>query len=353
MSSFTKKQIISTAGPLLSALQLDHLFRPFFGGMGHILMFHRVIPDVPKERIHNHLSLEITPGHFEQTIRYFIKNKYAFYSLDQVHQALSEGANGQRFVALTLDDGYKDNYDFVYPVAKKYGVPIAIYVTTNMPDEKAILWWYMLEDMIREKERIEFEWEGLSYTHNCRSRQEKEQAFDEIGTFMKNHATPANLHQLCRCVFGSFAADPLALVRQLTMSWEEIKSLSRDPLVTIGAHTVNHFSLTQMTDAELLFEMDESRKRIEQHIQQKVRHFAYPYGKKENASLREFNMAKKLGFKTAVTTRVANVFPAHQEALTALPRLNINRVSNQHVLRLQTAGFIPFVVHKGKKVITD
>jgi peptidoglycan/xylan/chitin deacetylase (PgdA/CDA1 family) len=353
MSSFTKKKIIAAAGPVLSGLRVDRLFRPFVGGIGHILMFHRIIPDTPKERIHNHLSLEITPEHFENTIQYFLQKKYSFYSLDQVHQALAEGNSSQRFVSLTFDDGYKDNYEIAYPIAKKYGVPISVYVTTCMPDGQAILWWYLLEDMILASKQVEFEWEGQCFAYACRTRQEKELAFDYIGTFVKNHATPSNQRQLYKSIFGDFTSDPCTLTHEISMTWEDIKSFSREPLVTIGAHTVNHFALSRMTADELAYEINESKKIIANHIQQDVHHFAYPYGKKENVSFREFEMTAQFGFKTAVTTRVANIFLEHKNSLTSLPRLNINRVSNPYVLDLQTSGLIPFIVHKGVKVITN
>lgn len=71
-------------------------------------------------------------------------------------------------------------------------------------------------------------------------------------------------------------------------------------------------------------EMRASRDRIEQEIGRPCRHFAYPYGNRSAAGLREFGFAKKLGFASAVTTRPGMIFPDHAAHAMALPRLSVN-----------------------------
>ena len=66
MKAYLKKRIISKiAGPITN-LGLHHLAETFYGGIGQILMFHRILPESQKTRIHNHLSLEITPEHLKK-----------------------------------------------------------------------------------------------------------------------------------------------------------------------------------------------------------------------------------------------------------------------------------------------
>ena len=47
------------------------------------------------------------------------------------------------------------------------------------------------------------------------------------------------------------------------MGWQEIALLARDPLVTIGAHTVNHLALAKLPEKAVRSEMDLSRTVIE------------------------------------------------------------------------------------------
>jgi peptidoglycan/xylan/chitin deacetylase (PgdA/CDA1 family) len=92
-------------------------------------------------------------------------------------------------------------------------------------------------------------------------------------------------------------------------------------LVTIGAHTKNHFSLAKLTQNELIDEIVDSKAIIESRLGISVKHFCYPFGGKKEAGVREFKLIKDLGFDTAVTTRFGNIFPEHSEHLTSLPRV--------------------------------
>jgi len=352
MNSYQKKKIISFSAPFLTFLQTHRLFGPFYSGCGHILTFHRVIPDTAEVRIHNHQSLEITPEHFEQTILFFQKRGYAFYSLDQLYESLLRGRFSKKFVVFTFDDGYRDNFTLAYPILKKYGIPFTMYITTNFPDRKAILWWYILEDMLRKKEQVQFRWGGRDYFFRCRSLVEKEAVFDEVRTLINKSFSQPDFRKMLRAIFSDFQPNPFAYADSIAMSWDEIREISQDPLATIGAHSVNHFPLKKLDSEALVREIKESKEGIESKIQQVVEHFAYPFGKSTEASLREFEMVKSLGFKTATTTRMGNIFPAHRCHLECLPRISINKATKKPVLQLQTSGMLPCLYHKGKKVIT-
>jgi len=108
------------------------------------------------------------------------------------------------------------------------------------------------------------------------------------------------------------------------MSWHEIALLARDPLVTIGAHTVNHLALAKLPEKTVRSEMDLSRTVIESALGARPAHLSYPYGDAGSAGPREFAIAAQLGFKTGVTTRPGMLFRAHAKRLTALPRISLN-----------------------------
>jgi peptidoglycan/xylan/chitin deacetylase (PgdA/CDA1 family) len=68
-------------------------------------------------------------------------------------------------------------------------------------------------------------------------------------------------------------------------------------------------------------------------------HFAYPYGDKGAATARDFAMVRKLGFKTAVTTRPGMLFAENAEHMTALPRLSLNgNYQDERLLKVLTSG---------------
>jgi peptidoglycan/xylan/chitin deacetylase (PgdA/CDA1 family) len=315
-------------------------------------MFHRVIPETNTKRVHNHLSLEITPEHFEQTINFFQKEKYDFISLDQLYDGFKRGIlPKKKFVVITFDDGYKDNLEVAYPILKKFDIPFTVYITTGIPNENAILWWYILEDMIRDMDTIKFNWNGQKYIYNTRTIIEKEVAFELIQTFVHKHFAIDTCLELFSTLFKDFQSDLTKYASILGMNWAEIRKLNSDPLVTIGAHTVNHYPLSLIPFDYLISEIRDSKIELEKQLGKKIEHFAYPYGKISHASTREFECIKNLKFQTATTSNNGNLFKEHGERLDRLPRININRAMNGHVLKMQTSGLLPFIIHKGKKII--
>ena len=108
------------------------------------------------------------------------------------------------------------------------------------------------------------------------------------------------------------------------MSWEDLSRLAADPLVTIGAHTVNHVMLAKTPERQARAEMAMSRSVIEASLGVRPDHLSYPVGDPTSAGPREFRLAAELGFKTAVTTRPGVLFPEHGGHLMALPRLSLN-----------------------------
>ncbi len=353
MSSYTKKKLISAVAPLLSNIGVCKLFAPAYAGLGHILTFHRVIKPQNKQRIHNHLSLEISPEQLENTIAFYKSQKYDFISLDEVYQRLHSSKRLSKFVAFTFDDGYRDNYTIAYPILKKHQIPFTIYITTNFPNHKAVLWWYFLEEEILKNDSIDFEWQAKHYHFDCSSIINKEASFDHIKNLITRSFQIEDHEDLLSVIFKKEKTALYSHVKALALSWQEIKTISQDPLCTIGAHTVNHYPLSQLTTEQVISEINESRELIELYTGKAVEHFAYPFGKIEQASLREFDAVKALKFKTGTTTRIGNIFKAHRHKTECLPRISINSITDTSVLRLQSSGLLPFIIHRGRKVVTN
>jgi len=97
--------------------------------------------------------------------------------------------------------------------------------------------------------------------------------------------------------------------------------------------------LAKVPTAAAQAEMEMSRRRIESALGLPVEHLCYPVGDPTSAGPREFALAAKLGFKTAVTTRPGVLYPEHREHLTALPRISINGEYQQmRYLRVLMSG---------------
>ncbi|MDE1973027.1 MAG: polysaccharide deacetylase family protein [Hyphomicrobiales bacterium] len=297
--------------------------KPFVGGVGAILTMHHVRPPRP-DRFQPNRLLEITPRFLQRVVKLLRRSRVDVVSLDEMHRRVTEGDFRRRFVCLTFDDGYRDTLTHAYPILKAAQLPFAVYVPTSFPDRLGELWWLALEAVIAKNDRIGMVIEGRNHTFDCRSLADKRVLFEELYWWLRSRPTEVELRTAMRDLAACYSVDIAAFCRDLCMDWREIAELAADPLVTIGAHTVNHPMLAKLPEKLVRSEMDLSRSVIEAALGKQPAHLSYPIGDPTSAGPREFNIAAELGFKTAVTTRPGVVFPEHRDQMTALPRISIN-----------------------------
>ena len=60
------------------------------------------------------------------------------------------------------------------------------------------------------------------------------------------------------------------------MSWQDLASLP--PSISVGAHTKTHSELAALSEVECESELHDCKDQIEQHLGQRIRCLAYPYG---------------------------------------------------------------------------
>jgi len=319
-----KQTIIRTGLETLYFTGLHHFMRPLVGGVGAILTLHHVRPRRPDAFQPNHL-LEVTPEFLEGVLRRLKGSALDVISLDEMHARYISGDFKHRFVCITFDDGYKDLMRLAYPLLKKYELPFALYIPTSFPDRLGELWWVALEAVIAQNSRIGMVINGEDRFFECRTVKEKRELYDEIYGYLRSMKTEDELRHVVRDLCATYRLDIASFCRDLCMDWQEIIELAADPLVTIGAHTVNHNMLKKMTDESAVrAEMEMSRSVLEAALGKRPEHLAYPVGDPTSAGPREFRIAAELGFKTAVTTRPGVLFKAHRDHLTALPRISVN-----------------------------
>jgi peptidoglycan/xylan/chitin deacetylase (PgdA/CDA1 family) len=300
-----------------------YALKPFVGGLGVILTFHHVRPARPELFQPNRL-LEITPRFLTRVVKLLRRSNVDVISLDEMHRRLIEHDFKRRFVCLTFDDGYRDTLKYAYPILKKAEMPFTVYVASSFPDRLGELWWLALEAVIARNARIGLVLDGKNRTFDCRTLDEKRALYEEIYWWLRRRPSETELRDAVRNLAACYSVDLSMFCKDLCMDWQELSQLADDPLVTIGAHTVNHLMLSKLSDKAARSEMELSRSIIEAGLGRRPQHLSYPYGDATAAGPREFALAAALGFKTAVTTRPGVVTYGHMDHLTALPRISLN-----------------------------
>lgn len=302
---------------------LARMLRPFVGGIGSIFSLHHVRPARP-EQFQPNRFLEIAPEFLEAVVQRLRGDNIDLVALDEAARRLKARAFTRPFVAITLDDGYRDNKDYAYPIFKKYGVPFAVFVATSFPERRGSLWWVVLESIVAANDAIVLEMDGKESRLVCRSVAEKHDVYLTLRGFLASRASETEMLEIVRALAARYGIDMPAICASLCMDWQEIAELAAEPLVTIGAHTVNHIALGRADEETVRAELTDARAALEAKLKRPIRHLAYPYGDAISAGPREYSIAAELGYTTALTTRPGMLFPEHGAHLTALPRIAIS-----------------------------
>ena len=297
---------------------LLHFFYRRYGkgrnAIGVVFMLHRVSKRI-KGHIPNNEHLKVSPDLLEKVIIKYKRAGFSFISLNQLYNIINGKIKSDKpFVCFTMDDGYLDNYENAYPIFKKYQVPFAIFVATDFPDKKAVLWWYVIEDLILKSTEIQLS-DGSKYA--CGTFQEKWNTFRYLREkiLLLNQL---NIVKELNELFINYHLDWYSPIQTLSMNWEQVEELAQEPLCTIGGHTVSHVALNKLTMEDLDNEITNGIEIIESHTGYKAAYFAYPYGSEKENGEREYDYIKNSHIKMAFISYGSFVYTNSQ--LEQVPR---------------------------------
>lgn len=200
-------------------------------------------------------------------------------------------------VALTFDDGLRNQFTVAYPLLQGLGLPATMFVCPTLIDQGRWLW----------NHEARARWQHLDEGRRAAAAQELgSPASDTEGliTWMKSQAPGERecAARRLRDLTPDFGPGPKQQEAFDMMHWEDLGHM--DPrLVTIGSHTLSHPILTTLPDDALEHELRESRRQLEQRLQRDVALFCYPNGSSD-PRVREHASRH---YRAAVSTREALV----------------------------------------------
>ncbi len=314
LDRFKKEKIIKEQYPMLTPLSWKQQKKE--GVIGVVYMLHHIIKKNP-EGIPTNEDLKVTPDFLDKIITKYKKRNVDFISLDELSEiVISRRIPDRPFVVFTIDDGYLDNYTQALPVFEHHNVPFAIFVATDFLDKKAILWWDCIENLILTNSCITIS-DGTCYP--CDTFQQRWDTFrilrEKILTLDQN-----NLQKELKLLFSKYDIDWLEPIKKQGMSWEQVKTLAKHPLCTIGGHTVSHPPLSVLSEEKAKREIQEGIIKLEQAICHPVKYLAFPFGTPNEIGEREFQIVAELGIKLAFMAHVGCITDANISNYTHLPR---------------------------------
>ncbi|MRI55181.1 polysaccharide deacetylase [Methylobacterium sp. DB1607] len=346
LSPRTRHRLFRAGFRAIAASGADRWLAPAARGRGVILTFHHVRPG-PVPGFAPNALLSITPAFLDRTLGWLTARGFDLIGLDRVPERLAAPESKKPFAVLTFDDGYRDNVEHARPVLARHGAPWTLFVTSDFADGRGRLWWLELERAIARLDAVPLA-SGLVLP--ARTDAEKTAAFETVYRTLRAGSEAVLLDDIARlCREAGF--EPGGLARDLCLTWDALRALARDPAVTIGAHTLSHPMLAKHEAGFAEREMAESRARIEAELDRPVHHLSYPVGDPTSAGPREFGLAKKLGFATAVTTRPGHLFTEHADHCHALPRVSVNGLHQSDAALASLLSGVPFLAwNRGRRL---
>jgi peptidoglycan/xylan/chitin deacetylase (PgdA/CDA1 family) len=283
-----------------------------------ILMYHRVTAGPPGP-----YALSVTPEEFRAQLD-AVRSRAEPSTLD----GLSDAAERPR-VVVTFDDGYADNFEVAAPIAQSLEVPMAVYVTSGVLGDPAGLWWDRLDAVcerhgIRALESpqqaarsVEVTIGGVRLSVELTGAEASARLLWALHTRLRRRP-PEEIDAVIDEVAAQLgvAAGGRSEDRLLTVA--ELRELAALEHVTIGAHTVRHERLADLSPSEQFSTVSRSKADLERLIGCAVEHFAYPFGGPTDIDRDSVRVARRAGFKTAVTT-------SRGTAWRATPRFRLPR----------------------------
>jgi peptidoglycan/xylan/chitin deacetylase (PgdA/CDA1 family) len=321
-------------GQLAQGSGLAALAARKYGGVGAILMLHSIVADdgpLPRENV------QTSAAFLEQMIRYYLAQRVAVLSLSEAMAQLKSGS-ARRFVCFTLDDGYRDNLTVALPIFRKYGLPFTIYVTSAFLERRYDDYrWGQLRHLVMENSTVVVD--SLHRRLATGSREEKLRAFYQLKRWMKDGTLGTERIDAVFAMHRMTAGD--ALDRDALTVAELAAAARAEPLLEIGGHTTTHARLALLDEPTAADDIRRNKTQLESIVDREVRHFAYPFGDEASCGAREFRLAEAAGFETAVTSRVGNLFPDHQQHRWCLPRLRfLGPCENLGFMECQRSGAV-------------
>lgn len=283
-----------------------------------ILTYHSVIDTPLPFPVWQHLERE----RFEEQIA-LIAQSFHPVSMAQLLEDRARGKMQPHSVAITFDDGFRNNLTVALPILRKYQVPMTLFATTAPLGTDNLLWPEHLLAILAATTQPTVRHAGQDYpTATSHSKTASYRVLCKAVKKLPPDEIPGALAALTKhagLTEAQLRAHPLwAQLRFL--SWEEIREMKASGLVEIGAHTVNHWRLTHLPDARARQEIDEAKTMLEKEAGP-IRYFAYPHGVSGDYSETHRTQAVAAGYEAIFTALHYTVTPKTDP--TAVPRLGI------------------------------
>jgi peptidoglycan/xylan/chitin deacetylase (PgdA/CDA1 family) len=252
----------------------------------------------------------LTPDDFKKQL-VLLKNQGDFIAPKTLIENSKELLNSKdNFFLITFDDGLKEQYVSALPILDELNIPALFFVNSiNHMEQKVSLAHqiHLVRSVISSAELFE---NLVKVTNRKLNQQEVQQAhqfyrFDnhqnaELKYFLNVLLDFATQEKFINSIFTEHFNENEVL-ESLYMDTNQIRQLIQRGY--IGSHTHTHLPLGIYDEQTILYELETTKKYLENLGGETINCVAYPYGTKEAATEEVGRLAKQVGYTIGFTTK--------------------------------------------------
>jgi peptidoglycan/xylan/chitin deacetylase (PgdA/CDA1 family) len=316
-----------------------------------ILTYHRIVSDRMVQDEHIQPGMYVRGRSFETHITY-LRKRFNIISMDELLDLWQTNRlkSHQSYCVITFDDGWRDNYQFAFPILAKYRIPATIFLATDFIGTAR---WFWPDQMLLLLDK------GRQHTTGAADREALSTVLAETigvtlsaadGIFRRvesgDQIEPDAIIEFCKGVeVGRIHQIIDRLSRTLHMdlptqrvllSWDEVREMAGNG-VTFGSHSGSHRIMTQIPLSEVKTELIDSMKTMLEQGIKPVPVFCYPNGNFDR-DIQE--LVRESGYLAAVGCEVG-LERDRPSDLFALKRISLHEDSSASVplLAFALSGF--------------
>lgn len=259
-----------------------------------ILNYHSIDSNI-KEKKFSYASVSLKV--FSAQMKFLYDNNFNIIDLDDFLEIKKNKRQiPPKTIILTFDDGYANNYINAFPIISKYSFKAVVSVITEYIDKN-----------------IPFPWLNQSVLKNGDDK-----------------------------------------ILKLPLSIKQLKTMN-DYGLSIASHTRSHRPLSRLDKQDVIMEILESKKNLEDILSKEVKYFTYPYGSWGDYDKEDKGIVESAGYEAALSTKVGtNNIKSDIFELRRIPIYNIDGLS-KFKRKVNGAydftGIFQYISFKLKKII--
>jgi peptidoglycan/xylan/chitin deacetylase (PgdA/CDA1 family) len=263
-----------------------------------ILMYHRILPKTDPRYAFEEPGMIVEP----QTFKMHLDIVRQHFTLIPLHEWVKRRRAGQplppKSCAITFDDGWRDNYEYAFPILKEKGVPATVFAVSHMIGTRQLFWPNRVALLLQKPAELLSTLPWLApHWKSLNQQMINREIIAAIIKILKAYPDDQINQWLEEAGLDHSADDePMPAL----MDWGQLKAMSTSNLIDVGSHTCHHYRLQDGLDPIIIQrEVEESKKKLEAALEEKISLFCYPNGDVCHSALQLVSHH----YEAAVTTR--------------------------------------------------